>query len=67
MKVLHLEIRIMEISIFGTFIYLLIYKTSSITYGIATLIMAVVTLILQSKYTQMTQKREEEKNEKKEK
>lgn len=57
----------MEISIFGTFIYLLIYKTSSITYGIATLIMAVVTLILQSKYTQMTQKREEEKNEKKEK
>ncbi len=62
MKLIQWEIRMMEISIFVTFIYLLISKTSTINYGVASIITVISTVILQSKYKQLIMKKQGENN-----
>lgn len=62
MKLLDWETRIMETSIFITFIYLLISKTSTINAGVASIIIILVTVILKNKYKQARINKQEENN-----
>ncbi len=62
MKLLDWETRIMETSIFITFIYLLVSKTSTINAGVASIIIIIVTVILKNKYNQARINKQEENN-----
>lgn len=67
MKLIQWEIRMMEISIFVTFIYVIIFKTDKINYGVASILITGIAIIFQNKYRQlMVKKQEENNNEKKE-
>lgn len=62
MNLLNWEIRLLETGVFTTFIYVLVFKKDKINYGVASILITGIAIILQNKYQQLTLKKQEENN-----